>query len=418
MCANGLVAGSLSLEAAIQNSRTRTIERHAQAHLAAHDDDAMAVDDEAPRGLNPLASGELVLGRGPQDRAIKWPHLALIDASVEGSAVISMAITPDGSHIATGMDDSVIRIWNYKTGSLFSKLAGHEDTPWSLSYSPDGRRLVSGSADNVAIIWDVFNEVQPELLQLRGHDADVWSVMYSPDGRYIASGATDSSVRVWDADTGEQMHVFNTSSTSIMQVHWTPDSRRVVSCANMEGKCWDVQSGQETTTFTGHEGAIWCMNISAEGDRLITGSEDHTARIWDLGSGQELVTIHEHTGAIWSVAFSSNGQEVVTGGYDNRVIVSDSFTGETRHVWASEDQDVIIDTVAFSRGGDLVASGAADGNVKLYDSRSGAFIAQYQAHTDKVKSVQFSQDDEDVLSSSDDGSVRVWNLVDTLRIAA
>lgn len=405
------------MKAVIQHSRARTIRNQS---LADSQEDTIIADDDDDirRRLDPLGSGEIILGRGGDAEPVRWPHVSMADPSAEEGAVASMALSPDGVHIATGMDDSIIRIWNYKTGSLSKKLNGHDDTPWSLSYSPDGTRLVSGAGDNLAIIWDVADENRGKLHELVGHDSDVWSVAFSPNGKLIASGSTDSSVRVWDAETGQPLHSFHADGSDVMQVLWTPDSERIVSCAGMGGRCWDVAAGQEVTMFTGHGGAIWCMNISADGRRLVTGSEDRTARIWNITTGEELVTLAEHTGAIWSVAFSPDGQEVVSGGYDSRVVVSDSYTGETKYVWTTDGEDggAIIDTVAFSRAGDLVVSGGAEGNVNLYDRRSSMFVAQYKAHTDKVKSVQFSRDDLDIISSSDDGSVRVWSVVDTLRL--
>ena len=444
-----LVAVSLSMERAVQGARTRSILQGAQAEVPeggdVADNEAMQGDDAGgdedmggdgdegagegegdgededdgrPRA-HPLGEGQAHLGsRPPGSPAVKWPHVRMRDSSAEGSAVTSMAISPDGTHIATGMDDAVVRLWKYKNRNLWRKYNGHEDTPWALAFSPDGRLLASAGADYKIIIWDTENEQNPQLFELVGHESDVWSVAFSPDGQYLASGSTDSTVRVWDPRTGDSIRSFPANASSIMQIAWTPDSTRLVSCAEMEGKCWNVAQGEEISTFSGHTSAIWTMHVSPAGDRLITGSEDHTARIWNIDTGETLVIINEHTGTIWSVAFSPDGREVVSGGYDKKVVVSDSFTGEPKHVWTKDDnsEDAIIDSVAFSRAGDLVVSGDAGGAVRLYDNKSGAFVVEWRAHQDKIKTVSFAQDDKDILSSSDDGSVRVWNVADTLRV--
>ncbi|KAJ3552475.1 hypothetical protein NM688_g4134 [Phlebia brevispora] len=423
--------GTLSLVAPIARARVEEIRRNEQ-HNQPMDVDAGGNagggggddgGDDAPRGVDPLGEGRLILPhRFPHAPPFRWPHVALIDSSSDGSSVSCMALAPNGEHVATGMDDSVIRIWNYRTGSLTKKLGGHDDTPWSLSYSPDGTRLVSGSADNLAIIWDLTGAPeQSQLHRLEGHTSDVWSVAYSPDGRYIATASTDSSVRVWDPENGTQLRNFPAAEATVIQVLWTPDSTHLVSCGESGGQCWNISlaDNQTPVRFNGHEAAIWCMNISKQGDRLITGSEDHTARIWSIETGDELVTLAGHDGAIWAVAFSDDGSQAVYGGYDSRVIVADSFTGEAKYVWGGEnnsDEEIIVDTVSFSRAGDLVAAGAADGSVNLYNNRTGDFIAQYKAHVDKVKNIQFGRDDLDLISSSDDGSVRVFNLADTLRV--
>lgn len=50
-------------------------------------------------------------------------------------------------------------------------------------------------------------------------------------------------------------------------------------------KIWDLETGKEVATLKGHTGEIVSLNFSAEGDRIITGSFDFTARIWDTNTG-------------------------------------------------------------------------------------------------------------------------------------
>jgi hypothetical protein len=56
--------------------------------------------------------------------------------------------------LATGGQDSLVRLWDLATGKEFHKLAGHRGTVASLAFSPDGTRLASGSLDTTILIWD------------------------------------------------------------------------------------------------------------------------------------------------------------------------------------------------------------------------------------------------------------------------
>ena len=73
-------------------------------------------------------------------------------------------------------------------------------------------------------------------------------------------------------------------------------------------------------------------------------------------------------------------------------------------------------TVAYSPCGDFLASGSADGHVRLWDARSGEFMAEFRGHEEKVKSVVFTPDSSDIISSSEDGTVLGWNVHDVLRL--
>jgi WD40 repeat protein len=48
----------------------------------------------------------------------------------------------------------------------------------------------------------------------------------------------------------------------------------------------------------------------------VTTSEDHTARIWDVATGKEYFTLTGHRDAVTSAAFSPDGRQVVTTSWD------------------------------------------------------------------------------------------------------
>ncbi|KAJ3519549.1 hypothetical protein NM688_g9286 [Phlebia brevispora] len=96
--------GALSLVTAIQRTREASVRRN----MPVEGDDEHVSESTASlsRGLNPLSYGDLFLPRAPPNvRTVKWPHVALIDNSAEGNPVSSIALSPDGVHVATGMED-------------------------------------------------------------------------------------------------------------------------------------------------------------------------------------------------------------------------------------------------------------------------------------------------------------------------
>ena len=70
------------------------------------------------------------------------------------------------------------------------------------------------------------------------------------------------------------------------------------------------------------------MAFSPDGQRIVTGSADQTAKVWDAASGGELLTLKGHSAAIWSVAFSPDGQRIVTGSWDQTAKVWEVATGD------------------------------------------------------------------------------------------
>lgn len=77
------------------------------------------------------------------------------DSLNNDAGVTSVAISPDGSLVAAGSLDTVVRIWDVETGGLVERLRGHRDSVYSVVFTPDGRGIVSGSLDKTLKYWDV-----------------------------------------------------------------------------------------------------------------------------------------------------------------------------------------------------------------------------------------------------------------------
>lgn len=59
-------------------------------------------------------------------------------------------------------------------------------------------------------------------------------------------------------------------------------------------KIWDVETQKLLFDLEGHEGEIISLNFSSDGDWIVTGSFDKTAKVWDIWTGNSVLTLDEH----------------------------------------------------------------------------------------------------------------------------
>ena len=122
------------------------------------------------------------------------PNIPYEIFSTDINEVNSVAVSPDGTMLATGTLDRAIRLWNADDGTLLATLPGHLDTPYKLEFLPDGQTLVSTAYDSTVRIWDVTGNAL--LATLDAHADSIMSLAYSPDGRILAAALSNGTVRL------------------------------------------------------------------------------------------------------------------------------------------------------------------------------------------------------------------------------
>lgn len=70
-------------------------------------------------------------------------------------------------------------------------------------------------------------------------------------------------------------------------------------------KLWDVREKSNTATIKGHSKQINSISISPDGNMLLSGSEDCTARLWELRYPDKPIYVaSEHNGPLVKVKFN------------------------------------------------------------------------------------------------------------------
>ena len=87
---------------------------------------------------------------------------------------------------------------------------------------------------------------------------------------------------------------------------------------------WDVNSGELIQELDGHQGWVNNASFSPDGARIVTASNDNTARVWDVNSGELIQELDGHQDAVRNASFSPNGARIVTASDDNTARVWDS----------------------------------------------------------------------------------------------
>jgi WD40 repeat protein len=219
--------------------------------------------------------------------------------------IVSVAITPDGSVVATGAPDNTARIWHVKTASCTRIIREPIEYIYSIALSANAQRLLTGSYFNhCAHVWDIPTGKREHCL--KGHTWRIRSVTMSADGSHGITGSEDCSARWWNLDTGKCLGKFPGPMWIVSTVTMTPDGKFAL-IAGWEKRIfvWNLTQGTRIKTLQYHVGDLCSVAISGNGRYCLVGADDDTA-LWDLAT-EKRVTIKCSYEDSFHVALTENG---------------------------------------------------------------------------------------------------------------
>jgi len=159
----------------------------------------------------------------------------------------------------------------------------------------------------------------------------------------------------WQRQTHLELKSLNGHSAPVICVAYSQDGQLVLTgSADHTAKIWDAERGKELKTLTGHRGQVMSAAFSPDGQRVVTGSTDHTVKLWNAATGTEILTLWGNPRAYVLVAFSPDGRRIVT--VNNVAIVRDAFSGKP--LFTLEHPNDEVHAIAFSADGRRIVTGS------------------------------------------------------------
>ena len=245
-------------------------------------------------------------------------------------------------------------------------------------------------------------------------------IAYSPDGTKLAV-ASGIGIWIYDAQTGEALDLFPANRFGVRNLAFSPDGKLLISDSrdstlgifsreNLTIRLWEVETGRQIRTFTGHTHPITCLAFSPDGKTIAGGTIDYVVRVWDVESGRQLHRLIGPSGSVTSVVFSPDSKTVAASGSRQKFFkLWDVETGDPMPWFEGHTEGV--SSLAFHPDGKIIASGSYDNTVRLWNVDTGVEEWSFTRHTDSVYTVAFSPDGKTLASGGRDKTIWLWNVL-------
>ncbi|KAI5657420.1 hypothetical protein M9H77_26213 [Catharanthus roseus] len=226
----------------------------------------------------------------------------LVTIDEENGPVTSVRWAPDGRHIAVGLNNSEIQLWDSTANRLLRTLrGGHQSRVGSMDWN--GHILTTGGMDAQIINNDV--RVRSHIVETyRGHQQEVCGLKWSASGQQLASGGNDNLLHIWDRSMASSnaptqwLHRLEEHTAAVKALAWCPFQGNLLASGGGGGdrciKFWNTHTGACLNSVD--TGSQVCALLWNKNERELLSSHGFTQNQLTLWKYPSMVKIAELTG--------------------------------------------------------------------------------------------------------------------------
>lgn len=292
---------------------------------------------------------------------------------VQGAGVSNLALSDDGQYLVITGNDFSARVWDIAQHKSVFEQAG-ETNIFSfvpVLFSPNQSHVATGYLGGMNIMsvgdWKTTTRI---------NNIDIWSADFSEDGSLLAAGLgwNYDGVRIYNVSNGEQVNNF-TLDTPVNRILISPGDRYLIAsaygcdvCANGNSNgvyIWDFQNGTEIA----HIETIRVQDMVLLGNSNILAvavAKENDIRLYNISSGEQSGTLSGHEAMLKAVTASADGKLLASADSNGTIILWNTVTGQIDQRADGYDS---ISALAFSSDGRLLAIGSSNATVELWNLR-------------------------------------------------
>ena len=382
---------------------------------------ALCNDNKRIEGITVFADGRYLLVYGE--------YLKVWDLTFKEEAFIlegdyrywdGAVVTPDNQYLIANKGSS-FQVWHLPTRQPVDSIipsAYNVPVKRNLEYptciSPNGQLLALNRGSNI-VIYKLFSNDEPLVLAVEDM---LECMLFTPDSQHVIAGGRVSYLHIWNLEDPYEFTQLKEHGAPIWDVAITPDGKKVIAAsADNTLKVSDLEEKRELFTLPGpgHHRSATAITFTPNGRFALSGAPLEEIKIWDLVERKEIASFHGNDPWVTHFIMTHEGQRFISASNQgsnhikfwdfNKLINKNDHIPQT-----PQSHGGLINQITLTPDGQQAISSSDDGTVKIWHASTGQLQHTLTGHTDAVYTAVATHDNKRIISASKDGTLKVWDI--------
>ncbi|CAB3408116.1 unnamed protein product [Caenorhabditis bovis] len=295
-------------------------------------------------------------------------------------------------------------------------LQGHLGEIYTAKFSNDGTCLASAGYDMQIFLWNSFDNCENFAL-LKGHKGAVMDLKFNTDSTHLVTASTDRTTRVWDMQTGACVRKFRSHTDIVNSVDVSRRGPELITTTSDDGSVviHDIRMKDVIKKFE-NKYQETAVSFNDTSDLVLCGGIDNLIKCWDIRRNDILFTLNGHRDTITGIELSHNGNYLISNSMDCSLKLWDirSFVAGERLVQTfyghQHNFEKNLLKCSFSPCDSYVSAGSSDRFVYVWEVASRRIVYKLPGHLGSVNATDFHPTQPILLSAGSDKRIYLGEI--------